>query len=56
MKRTQKNLFSIFGAISLFAGFMFSIPSYLNENYIGFGISFFFVIVGAVLLSIAFGD
>ena len=56
MKKRSKNLFSVFGAISLLSGLMLSIPSYLNSNYLGFVISFIFVILGAILLSVAFGD
>jgi len=56
MKKVTKNLLSVFGAISLIISVTISIPSWLNNNYVGFAISGFFVIIGAVLLSIAYGD
>lgn len=56
MRKTIKNLLSTLGAISLISGLFISIPSFINENYFGFGTSFFLVIIGAVLLSIAYGD
>ncbi len=56
MRKTNKNLFTTLGAISMIMGLAVIIPSYLNENYIGFSISLLFVIFGAVFLSIGFGD
>lgn len=56
MKQTNKNLLTIFGSISLFAGLMLSIPSYINSNYFSLGGSLALVIIGSILLSIAFGN
>jgi len=56
MKKSVKNLLSVFGVTSMVFGVAVSIPSWLNSNYFGFGISIFLVIIGGVLLSFAFGD
>ena len=52
----NKNLLSVFGFISLIIAVTTAIPSYINSNYIGLGISMVFVILGAIFLSIAYGD
>lgn len=56
MKRRTENLLTIFGIISFIMGLAVALPSYLNENYFGFGISLFFVIIGGILFAIAFGE
>jgi hypothetical protein len=56
MKKVTKNLFSVFGVLSMVIAITTAIPFYLTSNYIGLGVSFIFVIIGAILLSIAFGD
>jgi len=55
MQKRSKNLLSIFGIISLIFGIAVSIPSWVNNNYLGFGISIGLVIIGGILLSIAYG-
>ena len=52
----NKNLLSVFGIISLVFGVAIAIPSWINTNYLGFGISILLVIIGGVLLSIAYGE
>ena len=54
MEKRAKNIFSVLGTISLIFGVAVSIPSWINNSYFGFGISIFLVILGAILLSIAF--
>lgn len=54
--KTTKNLLSVFGVISLVIAVTTAIPSFINNSYIGLGISMIFVILGAVFLSIAYGD
>ena len=56
MRRTSKNLLSTLGVISLVFGIAVAIPSWLNSNYFGFGVSIGLAILGAILLSIGFGD
>lgn len=56
MKRVTKNLLSVLGGISLVFGVGISIPSWLNTNYFGFGTSVILIVVGAILLSIAYGN
>ena len=56
MKLRTKNLLSTFGATSLILGLAALIPAYSNNNYLGFGISIAFVIIGGILLSLAFGE
>lgn len=56
MKKRAKNLFLVFGFLSMIIAISTSIPFYLTNNYLGLGVSFIFVIIGAILLSIAFGE
>ena len=56
MKKRTKNFLSVFGIISLIFGVAVAIPSWFNSDYLGFGISIFLVIIGGILLSIAYGD
>lgn len=56
MKKSVKNLLSVFGVTSMIFGVGISISSWLNSNYVGFGISIFLVVLGGILLSFAFGD
>jgi len=54
MQKRLKNILSIFGVISLIFGIAVSIPSWINSNYFGFGISIGLVVIGGILLSVAY--
>jgi len=56
MKKRVKNLLSVFGVLLTLGGVTMAIPFYLNKIYFGLIMSFVFVIIGIILLSIAFGE
>jgi len=56
MKKRVKNLLSVFGVIFFIMGISILIPSYLNNNILGFGLSLASVIIGGVLFAIVFGE
>jgi len=56
MEKRAKNLLSVFGSVFLIFGVGISIPSWLNSNYFGLGISIILVVFGGILLSLAYGD
>ena len=56
MQKRKKNLLSVFGVIGCVIGIFMAIPSYLNSNYLGLGISSLMVIIGVVLLALAYGE
>lgn len=56
MRKTARNLIAVGGVLCSVVGLIWTIPLFLNENYIfGFGTSLL-IIIGIVLLAIAFGD
>jgi len=56
MQKRKKNLLSVFGIILGVIGLFMAVPSYLNSTYLGLGISSCLVIIGIVLLALAYGD
>ena len=56
MNKKNKKIVSVIGTVSLVMGLTSSIPSFLNSSYFGIGASAFFVILGLILLAIAFGE
>jgi len=56
MNLRRKNLLSVLGALSMIFGLAVAFPSYLNTNYLGFGISIALIVIGSVLLAIAYGE
>lgn len=56
MRKKDKRLLLISGAISLIMGITGAIPSFLNKTYYGLGASAFFVIMGVIFLTLSQGD
>lgn len=55
-KRTSKNILGVAGVISSVLGIIGAIPSFLQEMYIAAIGSTLLIIIGLILLAIAFGD
>jgi uncharacterized membrane protein HdeD (DUF308 family) len=56
MKKRTKNVVSVIGVILLVLGITTSIPLFLQKSYLGMITGLASVIVGLILLAIAFGD
>jgi len=56
MKKQTKNILAVAGVISTVMGIIGAIPSFLRENYGAATGSAILVVVGLVLIAIAFGD
>lgn len=56
MKKKIKKIVSVIGVICLVIGLAVLIPSFLSKSYFGIGASAFLVILGLILLAIAFGE
>ena len=56
MKKTTKNILGVAGIISSVLGITIAIPSFLNEMLSIATVSVFLIVIGLVLLAIAFGD
>jgi len=56
MKKTTKNILGVAGVISSVLGIVTAIPSFLRETYSIAILSTFLIVIGLVLLAIAFGD
>lgn len=55
-KQTQKNIIAVIGVICSVAGLIFSIPLILQSRYVLGSLFAVVLIVGIILLAIAFGD
>ena len=56
MKKIHKNILAVAGVVSAVFGVVFAIPSTLQANYGVAALSAGLIVVGLVLLAIAFGD
>ncbi len=56
MKHRTKNLIALTGVIFSVVGIIISIPSFIKEQYVTAIISVIMVVLGLVLLAIAFGE
>ena len=56
MKKTQKNILAVAGVIGTVLGIVGMVPSFLQEKYTIAIISTVLIVMGLILLAIAFGD
>ena len=56
MKKRKRNLLIIAGVISTIMGMLSAIPFALQEKYWAAGVAGVFIIVGLIILAIAFGE
>ena len=56
MRKTSKNILAVAGIIGTVLGIIGIIPSFLQENYGIATASAILMVIGLVLLAIAFGD
>jgi len=56
MKKSQKNIVALAGVIGTVLGMVGAIPSFMKGSYIAATLSAMLIVLGLVLLAIAFGD
>lgn len=55
-KSRRRYLFVVAGIVSMIAGLMLSVPSFLERVYWLASVSFGLIVLGLILLAFAFGD